>query len=233
MDHYLRHELLPKCKRNHVKEPPMKLTVLFFTVSSLVSTAVTAQSDTIRLSLKQVVDLAKSKSIAARQAVTLKETRYWEWRTFKSNYQPQLSLSGNFPAYNKTFTEVLQPNGTIEFQPIHNNNSSLSLSLSQSISATGGSVFATTQMQRFDDFARDNKLYNAVPYGIGYSQPIFVFNSLKWEKQIQPLKYNESRQAFIESMEEISIRAATLFFDLLLAQVNFQIAETNLANTEM
>jgi hypothetical protein len=51
---------------------------------------------------------------------------------------------------------------------------------------------------------------------------------LKWERQIQPLKYTESRQAYIESMELISIKATGYFFDLLLAQVNFQIAETNL-----
>lgn len=208
--------------------------ILLLVVSLYALDGISQQNqDTLRLTLKQVVEMAKQQSIASKQAVTLKETRYWEWRTFKSNYQPQLSLSGNLPGYNKTFREVLQPNGSIEFQPIHNNNSSLSLSLTQSIAATGGTVFATTQMQRFDDFDRNYKLYNAVPYGIGYSQPLFLFNQLKWEKQIQPLKYSESRQEFIESMEQISIRAAAYFFDLLLAQVNLQIAETNLSNTEI
>src|SRR5687768_4248664 len=212
----------------------MKLKHIFLTALILLSLVSTAQrGDTTRLSLRQVVEMAKGRSIASRQAVTLKETRYWEWRTFKSNYQPQLSLNGNLPGYNKTFREVLQPNGSVEFQPIHNNNSSLSLSLSQSIASTGGTVFATTQMQRFDDYDRKYKLYNAVPYGLGYSQPIFRYNALKWEKQIQPLKYTESRQEFIESMEDISINAATYFFELLLAQVNFQIAETNLANTQV
>ena len=82
-------------------------------------------NDTIRLSLQQVVEMAKSKSIASKQATTLKATRYWQWRTYKSNYQPQLSLGGNLPGYSKTFREVLQPNGTIEFQPVRYNNSSL------------------------------------------------------------------------------------------------------------
>jgi outer membrane protein len=212
----------------------MKLKLIFISALIMLSlVSIGQRRDTTLLSLKQVVEMAKSKSIASRQAVTLKETRYWEWRTFKSNYQPQLSLNGNLPGYNKTFREVLQPNGSVEFQPIHNNNSSLSLSLSQSIAATGGTVFATTQMQRFDDYDRKYKLYNAVPYGIGYSQPLFLYNSLKWEKQIQPLKYTESRQEFIESMEQISMNAAAYFFQLLLAQVNFQIAETNLANTQV
>jgi outer membrane protein len=189
-------------------------------------------NDTLMLSLQQVIKMAKERSIASKQAYTTKQTRYWEYLTYKSNYQPQLSLDGVLPGYNKTFTEVQQPDGTILFQSVHNNNSSLNLSFSQSISATGGTVFGTTQLQRFDDFDRNITLYNSVPFGIGYSQPLFSFNNLKWEQKIQPLKYNESRQAFIESMEEIAIKANGYFFDLLLSQVNFHIAATNLDNTQ-
>ena len=189
-------------------------------------------NDTLRLTLKEVVEMAKGKSIASKQAATTRETKYWEYRTYKSNYHPQLSLDGILPGYNKTFIEVLQPDGTILFQPIHNNNSSLNLSFSQSIAAPGGVIFGTTQLQRFDDFERKNKLYNGVPFGIGYSQPLFKFNNLKWEQKIQPLLYNESKQAYIESMEAIAYKANGYFFDLLLAQVNLQISETNLGNTQ-
>jgi len=188
--------------------------------------------DTILLSLQEVVEMSKLKSIESKQAITTRETKYWQYRTYRSNYQPQLSLSGTLPGYNKTFTEVQQPDGTILFQSIHNNNSALNLSFSQSISATGGTVYGTTQLQRFDDFDRKNTLYNSVPFGIGYSQPLFQFNNLRWDKKIEPLKYNESRQAYIESMEQIAIKANGYFFDLLLAQVNLQIAQTNLLNTE-
>lgn len=193
----------------------------------------TAQSvpDTLRFNLTEVVEMAKNQSIAAKQAVTLKENKYWQWRTYQSNYKPQLVLDGRLPAYSKTYQEIMQPNGTIDFQPVRNNNSSLNLSLEQSIAKTGGTIFGTTQLQRFDDFDRKNTLYNGVPYALGYSQPLFMFNSLKWDKRIEPLKYNESRQEYIESMELIAIRASGYFFDLLLAQVNLQIAETNFNNT--
>jgi outer membrane protein len=188
--------------------------------------------DTTRLTLQQVVDMAKSNSIAAKQATTVRETKYWQWRTFKSNYQPQLSLSGNLPGYSKTTQQVLQPDGTILFQPVHNDNSSLQLNFSQGLTATGGTIYGTTQMQRFSDFDRNNVLYNGVPYAIGYSQPLFQFNALRWDKKIEPLKFNESKQAYIESQEQISITVSGYFFDLLLAQVNLQIAETNFTNTE-
>jgi outer membrane protein len=212
----------------------LKTVVFYIVILIACSTFALGQShnDTIMLTLQQVVDMSKLRSIASKQALTTRETKYWQYRTYRSNYQPQLSLNGVLPGFNKTFTEVQQPDGTILFQSIHNNNSSLNLSFSQSISATGGTVYGTTQLQRFDDFDRKNTLYNSVPFGIGYSQPLFQFNSLLWDKKIEPLKFNESRQAYIESMEQIAIKATGYFFDLLLAQVNLQIAQTNLTNTE-
>ncbi|WP_316767537.1 TolC family protein [Pedobacter frigiditerrae] len=191
-----------------------------------------AKVDTLRLTLPQIVEMAKSNSISAKQAITVKETKYWEWRTFKSNYQPQLALEGILPGYTKTYTQVQQPNGTILFQPIHYDNSSLTLNFSQSIAATGGTVYGTTQLQRFDDFDRNSVLYNGIPYGIGYTQPLLKFNSLKWDKKIEPLKFNESKQVFIESQEKIAITVTEYFFDLLLAQVNLGIAEINNSNTK-
>jgi outer membrane protein TolC len=188
--------------------------------------------DTVRLTLQQVVEMAKANSIAAKQAATVRETRYWEYRTYKSNYQPQLALSGTLPDYQKTFSQVYQPDGTILFQPIHNDNSQLQLDFSQSITATGGTIYGRTQLQRFTDFDRHNSLYNGVPYSIAYTQPLFQFNQLKWDKKIAPLKYNESKQKYIEDQENIAIMVEGYFFDLLLAQVNLQVAETNYSNTQ-
>lgn len=184
-----------------------------------------------RLSLEEVVSMAKQQSIAARQALTTRETRFWEWKTFLSNYKPQLVLNGNLPSFTRSFTQVVQPDGTIQFQPVRYNNSSIDLSLFQSIEQTGGRIYAITQLQRFDDFARHNRLYNSSPFAIGYEQPLFKFNPLKWDKKIEPLKYAESEKSYLESLEKIAIKATGYFFDLLLAQVNLQIAETNLQNT--
>jgi hypothetical protein len=63
---------------------------------------------------------------------------------------------------------------------------------------------------------------------IGYTQPLLKFNSLKWDKKIEPLKFNESKQAFIESQEKIAITVTEYFFDLLLAQVNLVLPKRTL-----
>lgn len=208
------------------------LSLTFILLTTCNAVLANSSRDTVKVSLQQVVEMARQNSIAAKQAVTVRKTKYWQWRTFKSNYQPQLSLSGILPGYSKTTQQVLQPDGTIIFQPVHNDNSSLQLDFSQSITATGGTVYGTTSMQRFYDFDRHNELYNGVPYALGYSQPLFQFNQLRWDKKIEPLKFNESKQAFIESQEQISITVTGYFFDLLLAQVNLQIAEANSTNTQ-
>src|SRR5262245_23282155 len=110
----------------------MKQLIIYFVIIPLSFGKIIGQrNDTITLSIDEVIAMAKAKSIESKQAVTTKETKYWEWRTYKSNYQPQLLLNGILPAYSKTFTQVVQPDGTILFQPIHYNNSSLDLSFSQ------------------------------------------------------------------------------------------------------
>ncbi len=198
----------------------------------MLNTLILRGQDTTTLTLLQVVDMAKAQSIAARQASTTKETRYWEYRTFQSNYKPQLVLNGNLPAYSRAFREVIQPDGRILFQPIRNNNSALNLALQQNITQTGGTIYANTVLQRFDDFDRKNTLYNGTLFAVGLEQPLFRFNPLKWDKLIEPLKYKESQQEFLEEMERIALKANELYFDLLLAQVNLKISETNFQNTD-
>ena len=185
------------------------------------------------MTLQQVVDLAKEQSLSAKQASTQLENRYWQYRTFKSNYKPQLGLSGTLPDYNRAITPVTQNDGTEMYRRRSLSTSSLDLSLNQNIGLTGGSVFMSSQLQRIDIFGeqRGNN-YLANPFVIGFNQPLFRYNDLNWAKKIEPLRYQESRKQFIEDMESVGLQASELFFNLLLAQINFEIAQTSLANTD-
>lgn len=192
-----------------------------------------AQSEkTTLFTLQQIVEIAKNQSIAAKQASTLKTTRYWEWRSFQADLKPQLLLSGILPDFNRTYRPITQPSGTIDFQSISNNNAELALALRQNIAATGGTLFVQSTMQRFDDFNPRKILYNGAPFLIGFSQPLFQFNPWKWDKQIEPLKYQESQQQFIFEMERVATQAVDLYFNLLSAQINLQIATINQTNTD-
>jgi outer membrane protein len=74
--------------------------------------------------------------------------------------------------------------------------------------------------------------YSANPAVIGIYQPIFAFNPLRWDKKIEPLRYEESKREYFEEMEQISAIATQRFFNLLLAQISYEIAEKNVANND-
>jgi len=204
----------------------------FFFLFLLCCTLSEAAAQVRRYTLAEVVQLAREQSIASKQAVTRKKTNYWQYRSFVADYKPQLSLGGKVPGFTRSYIEVVQPDGTISFQPVSYNNSLLNLSLSQNIAATGGTIFVRQELQRFDDFARDKTSYNGVPFEIGISQPLFRFNEMKWIRKIEPLKFQEGNQQFIASLEEVALNASGYYFDLLVAQVNLQIAEKNRSNND-
>lgn len=196
----------------------------------LVAHQITAQP--LTLTLDEVVQLAREQSIAGKQAATLQKTSYWKYRSFMADFKPQLSLDGSLPSFTRSFVPVTQPDGTIAFQPVSNNNSVLNLSLSQTIALTGGSIYVQQQMQRFDNFLNNSTLYNGIPFAVGLNQPLFRFNPMKWDRRTEPLRYAESNQQYIEAMEQVALDATGYYFDLLVAQVNLQIAETNRANND-
>ncbi|WP_019987164.1 TolC family protein [Rudanella lutea] len=202
------------------------------TVWLMLLATIWAKAQPLRLTLEEVVQMAREQSIAARQAATLQKTNYWKYRSFLADYKPQLSLNGSLPSFTRSFIQVQQPDGTIAFQPVSNNNSLLNLELSQNIPLTGGAIYVQHQLQRFDNFMARNTLYNGIPFAIGLSQPLFRFNPMKWERRIEPLRYAESNGQYVEALEQVALDATGLYFDLLVAQVNLQIAETNRANND-
>ncbi|GAB3768012.1 TolC family protein [Spirosoma horti] len=201
----------------------------FFTVLFL-SQPLCAQPQTTTLT--EVVQLAQAQSVAAKRANTQQRTNHWQYRSFLAQFKPQLSLDGSLPNFTRSYVQVTQPDGNIRFEPVSYNNSILNLSLSQTISPTGGTIFVQQQLQRFDNFIQNNTLYNGIPFGFGITQPLFQFNQMRWDRKIQPLLYAEGNQQLIESLEQVSLTASNLYFDLLVAQVNLQIAETNRANND-
>lgn len=64
------------------------------------------------------------------------------------------------------------------------------------------------------------------------TQPLFRYNELRWQKKIEPLKYEEARKTYLSNVEDVHLMAVQNFFSLALAQINRQIAETNLKNAD-
>ena len=180
-----------------------------------------------QLILDDVLMQAKKNSIFYHEAMRDAAIAEASYGLYKSWLKPQVSLELNVPNYFKTSREIVQPNGSIQFQPVSQNNSFIGLSANQVITSTGGSLFASTNLQRFDDYALDQKLYNGIPLRIGLSQPLFQFNPWKWDKKIEPLKLEVAKKQYVVDIEGIHINTVDLYFNLLLAQENLQISEKN------
>nr|WP_250161284.1 TolC family protein [Algoriphagus algorifonticola] len=183
-----------------------------------------------------MVQRAKDRSPAALRALTRKENRYWQYRLFRSNYNPQLRLNGTIPSYSQAFNSITQPDGSIEFLQVRQNFMDLELGLQQVIAPTGGIISVNTSTNRFDNFlAGPNEIqtrWSGVPVNVRLQQPLFAYNQFKWDKKIQPLLFEESKREYVQEMEEVSLFVTQLFFDYLIAQVNLQVATQNLENTE-
>ncbi len=67
---------------------------------------------------------------------------------------------------------------------------------------------------------------------IGLTQPLLRYNSLRWQKKTEPLKYEAAKKTFLSNIEMVHTQAVQNFFMLALAQINKQIAEMNYSNAD-
>ena len=206
------------------------LILLLFILSSTTGRVFGQALDT--LSLEGFLKLAKQQTIQKEAAVLNFELAQLENQIFKTQLMPQVTLLGNLPNFIKTSSETLQPNGTIAFQSISNNNSFLSLNATQALSSTGGTLFVETNLQRFDDFSSDFTSYNGVPFRLGINQPLFGYNELRWEKKLAPVRLLEAQKQYVSEQETIYFESLPLFFDLLIAQLDVDISTTNATSNQ-
>ncbi|NOY35962.1 MAG: TolC family protein [Chlorobi bacterium] len=190
--------------------------------------------DTLRLNIQQVIQLATEQSPQAILAKHQFRASYWAYRTYQAKYRPALSMNATLPDYLRVFEKEYDFNTGQEYYVEKNtNNSTLGLSLTQNIGFTGGSIFTSSDLTRFDVFGSDRSVqYISTPMSIGLRQPIFDYNPLKWEKRIEPIKYEEAKKSYLDAMESVNMRAVNLFFNLTLAQLNQEIAHVNYSNAD-
>lgn len=189
-------------------------------------------TDTVNLTLDQVVQIARTQSPDALIAKHRFRSKYWQFRSYKAEYLPLVQLDGTIPNISREFRKIPVPDGPDIFQYNSLANYQLRLSVDQRIGFTGGSIFMQSSMQRLDNFYADSTLtsYQSIPVIIGYRQPIFQYNEYRWDKKIEPLRYEMAKREYMENQEEIAITSTNHFFNLLIAQVAKNIAVKNMHN---
>ena len=74
--------------------------------------------------------------------------------------------------------------------------------------------------------------FSSVPVRFGYRQNLIGYNAFKWERKIEPLRYEKAKKELVYNMEGVSEQAVTYFFDLALAQAEFRLAQDNVESCD-
>jgi outer membrane protein len=209
------------------------LLLLFFVV---IGQTLFAQNK-YRLTLDEVVKLAQSDAPDALLASTRWKRNYWTYQSFLADFRPQILLHANpLPLFNRSIESITLPDGQQAYRERSFMDNRLSLSLEQDFAPTGGTLFFGSGINRLQAFATEgipeSTSYLSNPINIGFVQPLFQFNAMKWRKQIEPMVYQESEKIYSEQMEAVAKQAAGLFFDLLTSQLDAAAAEQDKANAD-
>lgn len=171
------------------------------------------------MSISDVIEAGQRHSLDAMIARMSFMSQYWSYRSFKAELLPSVNLNGDLFEFNHSMVEARNYE-TGELSLVKNNtlSNNLSLSVNQAVVPLGGTLSIQSYLYRLDQFSYDSKLYNSQPLRLSYSQPLRAFNSLRWRKKTEPLKYEKAKRSYLEAMENITVNAVNLFFSVLSAQ---------------
>jgi outer membrane protein len=204
------------------------ISVLVLVLSLFNAPAIRAQ----QLTLPELVSRVQAASPQARAALFAYKAAFYQYKSFKAGLKPQIRLSGVFPEFYRSIDRIVQPDGTFEFRERQVATTQATLALDQALPFSGGTISLLTQAQRLDDFNNRLVNYQVNPVLLQLRQPIVGFNQLKWNNKISPAEFKEAERAYVLAMEQVAASAADQFFQLLLAQTDLELAETNLAGSD-
>ena len=210
----------------------MKIILFFLAILGILP--LSAQTDTLRLSLDDCIAMARRQSIDAAVALGELRSAYWQWRSYKADLLPEVSLSGTAPSWNKRYSSYQQADGSLSF--VRNDYLGLdgAVNITQKLWPTGGTLSVESSLDYLHQSGSggsQNQLMS-LPVAVTLSQPLFSVNHLKWNRRIEPLRYREAQARFLTETEQVAMQAISLYFGLLLAGEQVNIARQNLQTAE-
>ena len=205
--------------------------LLFIITALTLAIPTSAQEETMGLTLHQAIEIAQANSPEAEAARHTYRSAYWSYRFYQANYLPSVTLTSS-PYFNKQISKITQNDGTNIFAKQNQLGVDVEMKINQNVWFTGGSLFVKSNAQRIDELENKVTAYNTQPVVIGYEQALFGYNSLKWDRRIEPVRFREARKAYNEALELVASQTSNYFFNLATAQTNLDIASSNYASAD-
>ena len=184
----------------------------------------------LRLDLKRTIALANDSSLSAFRYQNMYLSGYWEYRSYKAARLPSLSLNLTPAQYYRYITQRYDSQADIDvYREQQMFSAAAGLSLVQNFDLLGGTFYVDTQLDYLRNFGDVNSTqFSTVPFRIGYQQDLLGFNAFRWDRKIEPLKFEKVKKQFIYNSESVSEEAVNYFFSLAMAQADYRLAEDNL-----
>lgn len=187
-----------------------------------------AQKQALTLSLADAIALAKEKGLQAQINTNNFYAGQYQFRSQSVNRLPQFSINGNVPGINRSYNSITQPDGTIKFVQQSQAYSTATLNLNQQITTTGGSMFISSGLNRFDLLDSKYTNWQTSPLLVGLTQPLLRFNQYKFDWQIAKLRNQQNTRSYAENMEDLSVQITQKFYEVVIARAELQQAEFNI-----
>ena len=204
----------------------------------------------LRLSLDDCIAMARRQSVEAAVALDELRAAYWQWRSYKADLLPEVSLQATLPSWNKRYSSYQQADGSLSF--VRNDYLGLdgALHVTQKLWPTGGTLSIESSLDYLHQSANASpsgggregaslgggregaNQFMSLPVAVTLQQPLFSVNHLKWNRRIEPLRYREAIARFLTETEQVAMQAIDLYFSLLLAGEQVNIARQNLQTAE-
>lgn len=117
----------------------LKRIILTIGTACALCTAAQAQ-ETMELNLQQTIRHAQQQSPDAQSARHSFRSSYWNYRYYRANYLPNLTLTSS-PYLDRAINKVTMGDGSVKFVEQNLLSTNLTLSLTQNVPWTGGTFF--------------------------------------------------------------------------------------------
>ena len=188
----------------------------------------------VKLNLQRTIELANDSSLSAFRYKNMYLSGYWEYRSYKANRLPSLTLNLTPAQYYRYITQRYDSNTDMDvYREQQMFSASGGLSIQQNFDLTGGTFYMESDLEYMRNFGEiKSTQYSSVPFRIGYSQSLLGYNPFRWDRKIEPLKFEKVKKEFIYNMEVVSEEAVSYFFSLAMAQADYRLALENAASTD-
>lgn len=183
------------------------------------------------LTLQDALTLGQRQGLAARAAIGTRDAARARDRLFFSQYLPSLSIGGNSaPAYTRSITPVVQPDGSTLYVPLQQTTAGLAATIAQRIPWTNTSLNLTSGLSQVQVSGSNGfRTWSSTPFQIGINQPIFRANSQRWDTRQQELRVTSAERKYLEVREDVAIAVTNAFFDVHSAALTLRNAVSNAA----